>query len=306
MCQKGGEFHLEKKRGDKRPNRDADAGVEAEGKHRCGEQSFAAKKRSGVAIPSNIDYLYHIMPRPLLSSLSAAHRRVLEAVLRREAQRQPNFISELLQELGLKTRSGLGPTLHRMERLGVIEIQGGGAKGRQRLVVSTAKGRLLGAAGTGGGTFPAATPYPYLRPLPILGAIPAGPLEEVIAQADTESVGIDAVLRSRAGDFLLRIKGDSMVGDGILEGDLVLLRPGVEAHPGEIAAVIATGAGGDCEATLKRIFWRRQGKSVPPALADEVVLRASNPAYEDLVFPASSIRIAGVFRGLVRQGGGKP
>ncbi len=250
------------------------------------------------------------MPRPPLSSLSAAQRRVLDAVLRREAERKPNFVSDLLRELGLKTQSGLGPTLERMERLGVVEIQGGGVRGRQRLVVSTPKGRLLGspasestASAHVSRVLHAATPYPYLRQLPILGAIPAGPLEEVIAQNEIESVGVDAVLRSKPGDFLLRIKGDSMTGDGILEGDLVLLRPGVEAHAGEIVAAVATGAGGDCDATLKHIFWQSRGKNVPPHQAQHVLLRASNPAYADLVFPAHSIRIAGVFRGLVRQGG---
>jgi SOS-response transcriptional repressor LexA len=274
------------------------------------------------------------MPRPPLTSLSPAQRRILDAVLRRESARKPNFISDLLQELGLKTQSGLGPTLLRMERLGVIEIQGGGVRGRQRLVVSTPKGRLLSMhpekqkepEATGewseeglfsplssfsspslsparGPWSPQQTPYPYIRHLPILGAIPAGPLEEVIAQNDVESVGVDAVLRSQPGDFLLRIQGDSMVGDGILDGDLVLLRPGVEVHAGEIAAVLSTGAGGDCEATLKRIFWRtRAGKNVPPHQAEEVLLRASNPAYPDLILPAPGVRIAGVFRGLVRQG----
>ena len=69
--------------------------------------------------------------------------------------------------------------------------------------------------------------------------------------------------------------------------------------------MITTGAGGDCEATLKRIFWSAEGKSVPPSQADEVLLRASNPAYEDMIFPAESVRIAGVFRGLIRQGGGQ-
>jgi len=153
------------------------------------------------------------------------------------------------------------------------------------------------------------TPFPQsalsMRLLPILGAIPAGALQEVIAQEEVESVGVDEVLRSHAGDFLLRIKGDSMTGDGILDGDLVLLRPGVEARQGEIAAVIASGAGGDCDATLKRIFWSAGGKSVQPDQAKEVLLRASNPAYADMVFPAESVRIAGVFRGLIRQGGGQ-
>ena len=255
-------------------------------------------------VVQSIVLLHDIMTRPFSSSLSFAQRRVLDAVVRRERLRQPNFVSDLVSDLGLRAESSLAPTLKRMERLGVVEIQGGGVKGRQRLVVSTEEGRLLCS-----GAHSKITAFPQTAPslllLPILGAIPAGPLEEVIASEEVESVGVGSVLRSQPGDFLLRIKGNSMTGDGIFDGDLVLLRPGTEAHQGEIAAVITNGAGGDCEATLKRIFWSAEGKSVPPSQADEVLLRASNPAYADMIFPAESVRIAGVFRGLIRQGGGQ-
>jgi len=244
------------------------------------------------------------MPRLPLETLSEAQRRVLDVVVRRERVQEPNFISELVSELGMKAESSLAPTLQRMVRLGVILIQGGGIKGRQRLVLSTEKGRLFCDTD---GRFERSKPRHYVgftaRLLPLLGAIPAGPLDEVIARNEAEAVEIDTVLRSQPGDFLLKVKGDSMIGDGILDGDLVLLRAHVNVNPGEIAAVIATGAGGDCEATLKRIYWYQKGKESQPSQATEVRLRASNPAYADMVFPAESIRIAGVFRGLIRQGG---
>ncbi len=245
------------------------------------------------------------MARPPLTLPSAAQRRILDAVIRRELLQEPNFISDLVSELGLKAESSLGETLQRMVRLGLILLQGGGVKGRQRLVVSTEKGRMLCEAG--GGMIPLERPAAVGfmgRLLPLLGTIPAGPLDEVIARDESEAVEVGALLKSQPGDFLLRIKGSSMIGDGILDGDLVLLRPNVTVSQGEIAAVIATGAGGDCDATLKRIFWCADGKEVLPAQADEVRLCASNPAYADMFFPAESIRIAGVFRGLIRQGGG--
>ena len=254
------------------------------------------------------------MSRLPLTTLSDSQRRVLNVVVRRERVQEPNFISELVAELGMKAESSLAPTLQRMVRLGVILIQGGGIRGRQRLVLSTEKGRLLCDADIGferSGRWRAAGVSGRL--LPLLGSIPAGPLDEVIARDETEAVEIDTVLKSQPGDFLLRIKGDSMIGDGILDGDLVLLRPNVTANPGEIAAVIAMGAGGDCEATLKHIFWYAGNKpvsaghtQVPSAQATEVRLKASNPAYADMVFPAESIRIAGVFRGLIRPGAGTP
>ena len=258
------------------------------------------------------------MARPTSSTLSSAQRRVLDAVLKRERLQLPNFVSDLVAELALRAESSLGPTLQRMARLGVILLQGGGARGRQRLVVATPKGRLLcglsGENSDGAISHTSTTGAPAsLRLLPLLGTIPAGPLTEVIARGETpfEAVCVEDLLRHRPGDFLLRITGDSMVGDGIFEGDLVLLRPGVEVQQGEIAAVLWSGSGSECEATLKRVFKKppapNQSTPSPTTQGEEstegkILLRASNPAYPDLVLPAGGVRIAGVFRGLVRSG----
>jgi len=82
-----------------------------------------------------------------------------------------------------------------------------------------------------------------------------------------------------------------MLGDGILPGDLVLLRPDIEVGQGEIAAVHARD---EYEGTLKHVF-------VEP---NQVRLRASNPFYEDILVSAQDWRgVAGVFRGLVRRAG---
>jgi len=102
-------------------------------------------------------------------------------------------------------------------------------------------------------------------------------------------LGEGELLPWKEGDFLLRVKGDSMIGDGILDGDKVLLRPGIEPHAGEIAAVVVGDAH---EATLKHFLPE----------GDRVRLRASNPGYRDLVVPAEQVRVAGVFRGLIRDG----
>ncbi len=286
---------------------------------------------AGIPAISKLDVRYGVkyhvvMSRPLLTTISKAHRRILEAVLRRERLRLPNFVSDLVSDLGLRAESSISRTLQRMERLGVLEIQGGGTHGRQRLLLLTPKGyALVNSKGhaQGGAAEAASRRSPSIehsrapsiasfpsslsqRWLPLLGAIPAGPLQEAIPAdpaASNDWVAVEEVLRSRPGDFLLRIQGDSMTGDGILEGDLVLLRPGGEVHQGGIVAVVFTGAGGDSEATLKHIYWQADGRRVPPEQAREVVLKASNPAYVDLVVPAESVRIAGVFRGLIRQGG---
>jgi len=216
------------------------------------------------------------MVRPLLTQLSAAQKRILETLAQLERAGEPGFVSTLVESLGLKAESSLSGTLKRMERNGFLRMGGGGARGRQRLVQLSAKGRLQ-IPGAG-------------RPavLPLLGFIPAGPLEEAI-QEHGEALAVEELLPCRQGDFLLRVKGDSMTGDGILDGDKVLLRPQVQVQPGEIAAVLV---GGDGETTLKHVHLEDGGRTV--------LLRASNPAYAAVRLPAESVRIAGVFRGLVR------
>lgn len=84
-----------------------------------------------------------------------------------------------------------------------------------------------------------------------------------------------------------------MTGDGILSGDLVLLRPEVEARQGEIAAVQLVEEDAPWQTTLKRVFLHLD--------KNQVELRASNPAYEPMFVPCDRTRIAGVYRGLLRD-----
>jgi len=132
----------------------------------------------------------------------------------------------LVEALGYQAESSVTPTLKIMERDGLIEIHGGGRQRAYRFLSLTSKARQM--LGVGG--------------LPILGRIPAGPLQEALTEPEgfLES---SSLLPHRPGDFLLRVTGDSMTGDGIRDGDLVLLRPGEEVRKGEIAAAyIGRGA----------------------------------------------------------------
>ncbi len=210
------------------------------------------------------------MARPRTSQLTEAHRRIAQAIA--AIERSTGFsatVGELVERLGLATPSSLRPTLQIMQRNGYVAMQGG-------LVRLTPKGRYEIQAGG----------------LPVLGSIQAGALTAAIAEPEEI---LEEVLPHQPGDFLLRVRGDSMVGDGILPGDLVLLRPGVDPAQGEIAAVQVGGeegeyAGGDYEATLKRVY--REGSRVR--------LKAANPAYPDRVVPGEAVQVVGVFRGLVR------
>src|SRR6187401_3125764 len=123
--------------------------------------------------------------------LTSAQRRIAEAVAAVEMSGRPAFVHELVAHLGLAGESSLTPTLRLMEQRGFMEIAGGGKQRAYRVLRLTKAGRqALGIAG-----------------LPVLGSIPAGPLAEALAQpADFIEPG--SLLPHRAGDFLLRVRGD--------------------------------------------------------------------------------------------------
>lgn len=123
--------------------------------------------------------------------------------------------------------------------------------------------------------------------LPVLGSIAAGTPQEAIEQADTWVERLDELLSIHPGDFLLTVKGESMIGEGIFPGDLVLIRPQPTVERGEIAAVMV----GNEEATLKRVY---------PEPPKQVRLVPSNPTMGDMVFPAAQVRVVGRYQGLIR------
>lgn len=214
------------------------------------------------------------MARLLTSQLTPTHARILRTIAQCVENHGYASVAELVVSLGLAGDTSLTPTLKIMQRNGFIEIQGGGKRGQRRTIVLTPKGKAsLG-----------------LGELRVLGLIPAGPLTEVLEQCETVIDGRE-LLCYQPGDFLLIVQGDSMIGDGILPGDKVLLRPNVQVQNGEIAAV---HVGDEYLATLKHVHFG-PGRN-------KVTLKASNPDFKDIVAASKDVRVAGVYRGLVRTG----
>ena len=124
--------------------------------------------------------------------------------------------------------------------------------------------------------------------VPLLGSIPAGnPAFALEFQEDILSLS-RKLFRGR-DLFALRVKGDSMTGAGIFDGDLAVLSAREEWSDGVIAAVIV-----EEEATLKRVYRTPQG----------LRLHAENPAYEDRLIAKNSqlcCRVAGVLSGIIRR-----
>ena len=121
--------------------------------------------------------------------------------------------------------------------------------------------------------------------IPLFGTIPAGRPVDAEMEAD-RFIAIEPGtlgLPRQAAVFALSVRGDSMTGAGILEGDVVFLTPREPRDRDIVAALI------DGESTLKR-FVREDGRAV---------LHAENPRYPAL-FPANELVIQGVMVGLLR------
>ena len=122
--------------------------------------------------------------------------------------------------------------------------------------------------------------------LPLLGQIAAG--SPLLADENVEdSVAVPETLR---GDFVLRVKGDSMIEAGILDGDLVVVRRAQDARNGEIVVALAGDDESADEATVKT-FYRERGR---------VRLQPENSALEPIYADHVSIlgKVVGVFREL--------
>lgn len=121
--------------------------------------------------------------------------------------------------------------------------------------------------------------------IPIYGSIPAGMPSDTVQENDgTLSVDMETLAFSKgARVFALKVRGDSMIGAGILSGDLVILecKP---ARSGDIVAALIDG-----ETTLKRLVHHR----------GQPFLKAENPDYRDLI-PARELLIQGVQIALIR------
>jgi repressor LexA len=150
-----------------------------------------------------------------------------------------------------------------------------------------AKGVLQRVAGKARAFLPAAgVRRAPLLDVPLFGTIPAGSPVAAEQEADAH-VSIDAAalgLRATSRAFALRVRGDSMIDAGILDGDTVFLVQR-EPRPRDIVAALIDG-----ESTLKRYLVQR----------GRPFLRAENPKYPDLL-PATELVIQGVMVGLLRR-----
>ncbi len=131
----------------------------------------------------------------------------------------------------------------------------------------------------------------FLRPcmrslaLPMLGDVQAGfpsPAEEELR----DLISLDEYLVTRPdSSFLLKVSGDSMEGEGIKEGDLVIVERGRDPKNGDIILAEVDGAW-----TMK--YFRKKGK--------DVVLEAANPRYP-VIRPRAELKVGGIITAVIRK-----
>jgi len=125
-----------------------------------------------------------------------------------------------------------------------------------------------------------------VRHIPLVGDVAAG-TGVLAAENVEESVPMPEDFTGAGQLFMLRVRGDSMIDAGILDGDYVVVRQQPTAESGE---VVVAGIPGE-EATVKTLL-RRRGR---------VVLRPENPTMDELVFDPDDVQIYGKVVSLLRR-----
>src|SRR5438132_12988963 len=157
-------------------------------------------------------------------------------------QGYPPTIREIGEHFGIRSTNGVNDHLKALERKGYL--MRGELKSRALSVIEGGRfprisRRELSPAGGGGAV-----------EVPVVGTVAAG--EPILAQENiTDHVRIDSVLLGDSGKrvFALRVTGDSMIGDGILDGDYIFVRKQLQAEAGEIVVAMI-----EDEATVKRFY----------------------------------------------------
>lgn len=177
----------------------------------------------------------------------------------------PPTIAEIGAKFNISSTNGVNDHLLALEKKGFIERS---SKARSIHVTERAAGGLYQSE---------------VGVLPLLGRIAAG--QPILAEENVEGHVPVTSAQMRPGAYCLRVHGDSMIDDGILDGDTIIVNPDARPKAGDIVVALV-----EDEATVKR-FYRR---------GDMIELRPSNTAMDAMLFPARSVQIQGVVIALQR------
>lgn len=178
-------------------------------------------------------------------SLTAKQRRVLEYLTEMVRTRgYPPTLGEIGERFGIRSTNGVRAHLRALEKKGYIRRRARTSRGIELVVPLAFRIPPEGCA-----------------EVPVVGRVAAG--IPILAVENIErTLVLDKDLVKGEGCFALRVKGDSMIEDGILDGDYVLVRPQPSAENGDIVVALL-----EDEATVKRFYKEKGQVRLQPANA---------------------------------------
>ena len=207
--------------------------------------------------------------------LTDRQREIYEFVVRYvDGHGYPPTVREIGEAIGLASPSTVHAHLANLERAGLLRRDP--TKPRALELVERARRGESDVAGAG------------VHRLPLVGEIAAG--GPLLAEENIEDyVAVPEPLARGGEEFLLRVKGDSMIQAGILAGDIVVVRRQQTAQNGDIVVALAGDDESADEATVKR-FFREDGR---------VRLQPENDALEPIY--ARHVEVLGKVTGVLRM-----
>lgn len=195
----------------------------------------------------------------------------------------PSF-DEMREALDLKSKSGVHRLISALEERQFIRRLPNRARALEVLKMPEIAAPAIAAAAMASRPAPSAPANDTIE-IPLHGRIAAGtPIE---ALQGTEAFAVPAALLGPGEHYALEVSGDSMVEEGILDGDFALIRKVDSARDGEIVVALIDNE----EATLKT--YRREGQMIR--------LDPANRSYEAQRYDEGRVRIQGRLAGLIRR-----
>jgi len=193
-------------------------------------------------------------------------------ILNKEKFGYPPSIPEIQREFSFKSPNAVQDHLKALERKGYISRHAHKARGIEILVHTASNENNRNNA----------------LQIPIVGEISAG--RPILAQENVEgTIVIDkSIIKNSNGNFALRVKGDSMINAGILDGDYVIVSQQPDAEQGDIIVALI-----EDEATIKRFY--KEG--------NRIRLQPENDTMEPIIIKTdeNQVRIIGKIKGVIRK-----
>jgi repressor LexA len=214
-----------------------------------------------------------------MDDITDRQKEILTFIQRTTEERGfPPTIREIGEEMDIRSTNGVNDHLKALERKGFL------TRGEQqsRSLVPTKRARMILGLG-------AKKNDPTMLEIPLLGRVAAG--APILAQENIEdTVRIDSFLLGGNGKevFALRVKGNSMIEDGIHDGDFIFVKKAPTAAPGEIVVALI-----EDEATVKRYFPEGDRIRFQPANKDMEPIYVAKTDFKQTMILG---RVVGVYR----------